>query len=647
MNAILLIFIKLLASSALLTGFYSLLFRGKSSFTASRVFLLSIPLLSVVLSLVSIRGAEGVFSMSALLDGGMAKTPVEAAAPAPVMTETVDAQPAFEGPGAAAVTETVATETAAVAQAKSISAKHVLLSVYALAILAIGAMTFRQMRSLKKIRRRAEKRMISGSPTYFSRDIRASFSVMRSIYVNSRQAEERLGIVISHEKQHILHRHYMDLVLTEIFTMLMWFNPLVWVIRRELRSVHEFQADQSVLGEGVQLKRYMLAILEEATGSIPAMANGLNSSLIKKRFIKMKEGNKVTHKTLRIALTIPFAAVLLVFFAFRPAQRVEPAAETVQDAAETVITAAVAGNEKEPKAFALAASLVESEKDENTETAKTPEAAVAGTSVSDSSGITVNAGQPTHTLVKGDGYITGSLVQNDGSVTAELRLTTNSWPMYSGPVKVMDKKRELAPGGQKAVTVHDFPADMNYADYNIRVAEDGRLVDPDGQELYDTWVMKDLVRFNGKLITNTRKRVEKDQIYGPVSRPNSRILSIECSDKETRVTMAWTIYWDENWAFYDKGTCLIDRKTGDRYIIRDVNGDIEVGRMAIVRGIPGAVVENTLIFPPLKKGVKVVDYFEPDNKTDVTDGNNPGGALIKNIKIADYEKSEPKGQIIR
>jgi hypothetical protein len=105
------------------------------------------------------------------------------------------------------------------------------------------------------------------------------------------------------------------------------------------------------------------------------------------------------------------------------------------------------------------------------------------------------------------------------------------------------------------------------------------------------------------------------------------------------------IYWDANWLFVDKNTCLVDPETGDRYMVRNIVGDEEVGRLCWIYGLKGRTIEQTLVFPPLPKDLKIVDFFEPDNFTD-TAGHNAGGLRIEGIRIDDYTP-KPVGRIIR
>jgi beta-lactamase regulating signal transducer with metallopeptidase domain len=64
--------------------------------------------------------------------------------------------------------------------------------------------------------------------------------------------------VIRHERAHIHLRHSVDMIFFDLFTCIFWFNPFSWLLRREIQSVHEYQADEKVLGQGIDSKQYQL-----------------------------------------------------------------------------------------------------------------------------------------------------------------------------------------------------------------------------------------------------------------------------------------------------------------------------------------------------------------------------------------------------
>ncbi len=183
--------------------------------------------------------------------------------------------------------------------------------------------------------------------------------------------------------------------------------------------------------------------------------------------------------------------------------------------------------------------------------------------------------------------------------------------------------------------------DWDYKAANA-TCRDGKYYNPDGMELTKGHIQS-AIRYNAKFLSHDDVVIVDG--FRHSSRP-SRLYAIEATKEDTRVTFIVEIYWDSNWLHVDRGTCLIDPKTGDRYMVRDVEGGQEVGRMNVVMGLRGKFVEQTMIFPPLKRGVKVVDFFEPDNFSDLPDnGTNEGGQTIRGIRINKYPPRQ-RGEVI-
>ena len=101
----------------------------------------------------------------------------------------------------------------------------------------------------------------------------------------------------------------------EVFTLLHFFNPLMWLLRRDLKLIHEYQADQAVLNKGIDAQKYQLLVLQKAVGERRfALANNFSQKPILKR-IKMMKKNKIKHGSgLKLFMFIPLIAFLLFSF---------------------------------------------------------------------------------------------------------------------------------------------------------------------------------------------------------------------------------------------------------------------------------------------------------------------------------------------
>lgn len=114
------------------------------------------------------------------------------------------------------------------------------------------------------------------------------FSWMGHIVLSRQDFEENGSVIITHERAHIRLAHSIDNLLMLPVLLLQWFNPAVWLLMRDLREIHEFEADESVLASGVNAKEYQLLLIKKAVGKrYYSIANSLNHSKLKNRISMM------------------------------------------------------------------------------------------------------------------------------------------------------------------------------------------------------------------------------------------------------------------------------------------------------------------------------------------------------------------------
>lgn len=123
--------------------------------------------------------------------------------------------------------------------------------------------------------------------------IQTPFSFGRLIFLPAGRtpADERL--FIQHEQAHIASRHYIDVWAIELLTRLMWFNPVLWMVRKMLRDLHEFEADRLVLEQGTDAYTYQCLLVSEASEDCTIIANGFNNSFIRRRIKEMKRTERI------------------------------------------------------------------------------------------------------------------------------------------------------------------------------------------------------------------------------------------------------------------------------------------------------------------------------------------------------------------
>ena len=124
----------------------------------------------------------------------------------------------------------------------------------------------------------------------------APFSWMRYIVLSRKDLEENGREILIHELAHIRNRHSWDLLLADICIFVQWFNPAAWLLKQELQTLHEYEADDTVLREGVNAKDYQMLLIKKAVGTrLYSMANSFNHSSLKKRITMMSMYSRWRH----------------------------------------------------------------------------------------------------------------------------------------------------------------------------------------------------------------------------------------------------------------------------------------------------------------------------------------------------------------
>lgn len=139
-----------------------------------------------------------------------------------------------------------------------------------------------------------------------------SFSWRRCV-VMSRKDWQETPVIFTHERMHVKCRHSRDLLLFLPLQMLFWWNPLVWITREELRLLHEYEADEGVIQQGVDAAQYQLLLVRKAVGEQRfILASGFQHAKLKYRISMMVKPSSSSWMRLSYLALIPILAALMV-----------------------------------------------------------------------------------------------------------------------------------------------------------------------------------------------------------------------------------------------------------------------------------------------------------------------------------------------
>ncbi len=141
----------------------------------------------------------------------------------------------------------------------------------------------------------------------------APFSWMRSIYISEADYEQNGRAILLHERAHIHLRHSLDILLLTLVEAVQWWNPVIYMLGRSLRNVHEYEADDHVLRQGVSLTDYQTLLVRKALADTAyAFANNFNRSHILKRIEMMKRPPSSSWLRAKALYVVPLILFTLV-----------------------------------------------------------------------------------------------------------------------------------------------------------------------------------------------------------------------------------------------------------------------------------------------------------------------------------------------
>ncbi len=175
----------------------------------------------------------------------------------------------------------------AVTSPKPFPWSEVLLALYVCGAVAALALFLVSAWKVNGLIRRGKKTVLEDCTLVLLENNVRSFSWGRTV-VMSRQDLEQNPAIFTHERMHVHYRHTLDLLLFSPIQLLFWWNPLVWIIREELRLLHEYQADEGVLQKGIDATQYQLLLVRKAVGEQRfSLASGFQHAKLKNRIAMM------------------------------------------------------------------------------------------------------------------------------------------------------------------------------------------------------------------------------------------------------------------------------------------------------------------------------------------------------------------------
>jgi len=107
----------------------------------------------------------------------------------------------------------------------------------------------------------SDKIKFDGYTVIHLKEGKSAYSFFKWIFINpDNKSDEDIELIISHEKIHVTQYHSVDIIIAELLSSIMWFNPFVWLISNRLKLVHEYLADEGVIKTGIDKLKYQVLL---------------------------------------------------------------------------------------------------------------------------------------------------------------------------------------------------------------------------------------------------------------------------------------------------------------------------------------------------------------------------------------------------
>ena len=202
---------------------------------------------------------------------------------------------------------------AAVAEVSEPIWPYVICAVFAIGSLGVLLMAVVSIAKVICIIRSGEHHTLESSETLVITDAEiAPFSWMKYIVLSREDYENGYSQILTHEKAHIALKHSWDVLFVDMITALQWFNPAMWMLKADLRAIHEFEADDAVLRSGADVKEYQYLLIRKAVSkSGYSVANSFNHSTLKARITMMSNKKSSRKGAWKALYVLPLVGISL------------------------------------------------------------------------------------------------------------------------------------------------------------------------------------------------------------------------------------------------------------------------------------------------------------------------------------------------
>jgi hypothetical protein len=143
-----------------------------------------------------------------------------------------------------------------------------------------------------------------------------AFSFFTWIFIPAHKSNP---LIVEHEKVHVCQYHWIDLLLIEMASIVLWFNPVVILYKRSIKIQHEYLADAYTITKGISIHEYLTCLLQEIQleNSLMPASPFYHSNTLKQRILMITKNKTSFIASIAYLLFLPVVCLLLLSFTGR------------------------------------------------------------------------------------------------------------------------------------------------------------------------------------------------------------------------------------------------------------------------------------------------------------------------------------------
>jgi TonB family protein len=203
----------------------------------------------------------------------------------------------------------------------------ILLTLYILGVIIKSLLFIFRLFQIQSLIRRSKTMSSDGLNFVFAEKGSPTYSFLKWIFIDPELFEKTndFSAIVAHEKIHASEGHTYDLILAELLTIIQWFNPFAYLLKKSIKENHEYITDQEVISNHQDPRSYQLLLLEHSTKiKLNSLTHNFSCSLLERRLKMMKKSKHKLGFGLRL-LAVSSTLVLIFFACSSPQEKTQKA----------------------------------------------------------------------------------------------------------------------------------------------------------------------------------------------------------------------------------------------------------------------------------------------------------------------------------